>query len=70
MNAVANKHSKDIKDVKAATAVAHQLGQDVRNAVLVASLVINVFVVTALLVVVVTHRYDSLFLAYFQNQNR
>lgn len=46
----------------------HQLNNDVRNAVLVVSLMVNVFMLTSWLVIMVSNRYDVALISYLLNR--
>ncbi len=66
-----NKSTATHKEAKADVApgyIVHQLGDDVRNSVLVVSLLINVFMLIGWLVIQVTTRYDTALVNYLQNR--
>ena len=48
--------------------VARQLNQDVRNSVLVVSVLVNAFVLISWLVIQVSSRYDAALINYLQNR--
>lgn len=48
--------------------IVKQLGYDTRNAILVVSLLINVFIFTGWLVIQVSSQFDSALIAYLQSK--
>jgi hypothetical protein len=80
MNAKANKNSVSTKTVKETKHkektgvdvtpdyIVRRLNEDVRNSVLVVSLLANLFVLIAWLVVQVSTRYDAALIYYLQNR--
>lgn len=74
MNAKTNtsvkaKESKSTKAIAVSPEyIVKQLNQDVRNSVLVVSLLVNVFVLIGWLVVQVSTRYDVALINYLQNR--
>lgn len=48
--------------------VVHQLNEDVRNSILVVSVLINVFFLIGWLVIQVSSRYDAALINYLQNK--
>ena len=72
MNAKTNnsvkKETKDKKQIVSPEYVVHQLNEDVRNSVLVVSVLVNLFVLIAWLVVQVSNRYDAALINYLQNK--
>ena len=64
------KQTKEVKNQESVSPeyIVHQLNEDVRNAVLVVSVLVNVFVLIAWLVVQVTSRYDAALINYIQNK--
>jgi len=65
--------AKETKTTKAVEAVSpeyvvRQLNQDVRNSVLVVSLLVNLFLLIGWLVIQVSTRYDAALINYLQNR--
>ncbi len=48
--------------------IVHQLNEDVRNSILVVSLLVNVFFLIGWLVIQVSSRYDAALINYLQNK--
>jgi len=71
MNAKQNTTTKEKNVVAKAFApdvVVHQLNEDVRNSILVVSLLANAFVLIGWLVIQVSTRYDTALINYLQNK--
>jgi len=71
MNAKQNTTTKEKNVVAKALApdvVVHQLNEDVRNSILVVSLLANAFVLIGWLVIQVSTRYDTALINYLQNK--
>jgi hypothetical protein len=79
MNAKANKNSvsKTTKETKAKEKQEHsispdyvvrRLNEDVRNSILVVSVLVNLFVLIGWLVIQVSTRYDAALIYYLQNR--
>jgi hypothetical protein len=66
-------HSNDTKQTKdnmaiSPDAVVRQLGEDVRNSILVVSVLVNLFILIGWLVIQVSSRYDAALINYLQNK--
>ena len=78
MNAKTNKNSVNAKTVKASKPktrdaispdyVVRRLNEDVRNSILVVSILANLFVLIGWLVIQVSSRYDAALIYYLQNK--
>jgi hypothetical protein len=73
MNAKTNTSVKETKTTKKAAAVSpeyivKQLNSDVRNSVLVVSVLANLFFLIGWLVIQVSTRYDAALINYLQNK--
>lgn len=71
MNAKQNTSTKEKNVATKALApdvVVHQLNEDVRNSILVVSLLANAFVLIGWLVIQVSTRYDAALINYLQNK--
>jgi hypothetical protein len=75
MNAKTNtsvKATKETKQTKTAAVspeyVVKQLNEDVRNSVLVVSVLVNLFILIGWLVIEVSNRYDAALINYLQNK--
>lgn len=70
MNAKQNTTKEKAVTAKALApdVVVHQLNEDVRNSILVVSLLANAFVLIGWLVVQVSSRYDAALINYLQNR--
>jgi len=70
MNAKQNtvKQKTFISKALAPDVVVHQLNEDVRNSILVVSLLANAFVLIGWLVIQVSTRYDAALINYLQNK--
>lgn len=73
MNAKANtsvkeKETKAKKVIVSPEFVVKQLSEDVRNSVLVVSVLVNVFFLIGWLVIQVSTRYDAALINYLQNK--
>jgi hypothetical protein len=76
MNAKANtsvKETKETKQTKKTTAVSpeyvvKQLNEDVRNSVLVVSVLVNLFFLIGWLVIEVSNRYDAALINWLQHK--
>jgi hypothetical protein len=72
MNAKTNTSVKESKETKSAAVspeyVVKQLNQDVRNSILVVSVLVNLFVLIGWLVIQVSSRYDAALINYLQNK--
>lgn len=67
------KESKEIKQTKKTTVVSpeyvvKQLNEDVRNSVLVVSVLVNLFFLIGWLVIEVSNRYDAALINWLQNK--
>lgn len=72
MNAKTNTSVKETKETKKQVVspeyVVKQFNQDVRNSILVVSVLINVFFLIGWLVIQVSTRYDAALINYLQNK--
>ena len=73
MNAKQNTTKEKIVTTTKAVALApekvvHQLNEDVRNSILVVSLLTNAFILIGWLVIQVSTRYDAALINYLQNK--
>jgi hypothetical protein len=73
MNAKNKTSVKEIKETKKQQAVSpeyvvHQLNEDVRNSILVVSVLVNLFILISWLVIQVSNRYDAALINYLQNK--
>jgi len=75
MNAKTNnsvKETKETKEVKKSAVspeyVVKQLNEDVRNSILVVSILVNLFFLIGWLVIQVSNRYDTALINYLQNK--
>ncbi len=74
MSAKANTSLKEAKNkevIKAAVSpeyIVRQLNEDVRNSILVVSVLVNVFFLIGWLVIQVSNRYDAALINYIQNK--
>lgn len=62
------KNKNDIKKEVAPEFIVKQFGEDVRNSVLVVSIVANVFFLIGWLVIQVTNQFDGALIAYLQTK--
>ena len=56
------------KQVVSPEYIVHQLNEDVRNSILVVSVLVNLFVLIGWLVIQVSNRYDAALINYLQNK--
>lgn len=66
-----NAKTHSPKQSKAAVSpdfVVHQLNEDVRNSILVVSVLVNLFLLIGWLVIEVSNRYDAALINYLQNK--
>lgn len=70
MNAKQNTTKEKAVNSKALApdVVVHQLNEDVRNSILVVSLLANAFILIGWLVIQVSARYDAALINYLQNK--
>lgn len=72
MNATTNTSVKETKTTKKAAVspeyIVKQLSNDVRNSVLVVSVLVNLFFLIGWLVIQVSTRYDAALINYLQNK--
>ena len=62
------KETKDKKQVVSPEYVVKQFNQDVRNSILVVSVLVNLFFLIGWLVIQVSNRYDAALINYLQNK--
>jgi hypothetical protein len=66
-----NAKMNSLKQSKTAVSpdfVVHQLNEDVRNSILVVSVLVNLFLLIGWLVIEVSNRYDAALINYLQNK--
>jgi hypothetical protein len=72
MNAKTNTSVKEAKAAKKTPVspefIVHQLNEDVRNSILVVSVLVNLFFLIGWLVIQVSARYDAALINYLQNK--
>lgn len=72
MNAKTNTSVKEAKQTKKSAVspeyVVKQFNEDVRNSILVVSVLVNVFFLIGWLVIQVSNRYDAALINYLQNK--